>query len=202
MTRLRWAKFWWDDWLVDPGLRLCTPAERGVWIDYLCLMARADPPGRLLINGLPPSCADLARVLRVSWRTLDQITKRLVDLHVCSVEDGVIVCRRMIKEWEFSQAQQGHGRKRWASNGGGEPSGSPSGFVRSEAESVRSQSKRLDAEAESPPAPPRGGRAARDRNGFNGEARDMMEDHADADTTNARPGGARVVDLAGRLVRG
>ncbi len=57
-----WAKWYWDDWMSDEGVRLCSYAARGLWQDMLCLMARADPTGFLMrSDGEPFDVTSLAR---------------------------------------------------------------------------------------------------------------------------------------------
>ncbi len=56
-------QFYPSDWLRDPGLRSCSLAARGLWIDILAFMHEAEPYGHLRINGQDLGPAALARMV-------------------------------------------------------------------------------------------------------------------------------------------
>jgi hypothetical protein len=45
LTKHRFIKFWFQDWMRDPALRGCSLAARGLWIDLLAV-ATAEGDGR------------------------------------------------------------------------------------------------------------------------------------------------------------
>jgi len=59
-------KFYPQDWRADEKLRMCSLAARGLWMEMLCLAAKSDRPGFLLLNGRPLDPADLARLVGAS----------------------------------------------------------------------------------------------------------------------------------------
>ncbi len=81
MTSKPWMKFYPADWQADPAVRSCSLAARGLWIEMLCIMQKADPVGRLTINGNPPSNAALA-VLTGS--TVGVVVKGIRELETAS----------------------------------------------------------------------------------------------------------------------
>ena len=60
MAKHPWLKFYPTSWRADPGLRMCSAAARGLWIELLCLMHEADPRGHLIVRGNVPTDAQLA----------------------------------------------------------------------------------------------------------------------------------------------
>jgi hypothetical protein len=195
MTRLRWAKFWWDDWLTDPGLNQCSRAAQGLWLRMLCVMARADPPGRLLVNGKPPTVDELPRVLNTTHRGLNRDLTCLQLRGVFDLIDGVITCRRMVREWEQHQQGQRDIRKRW----NGDPNRGPN---RGNGPDPNRQNQKQSENQSPPVAPLKGGARSRTyRNGFGAIAAEMMEDRERAETIEPRPSGARVVNFLGRPER-
>lgn len=62
MSSTLYGKFFWSDWLSDPGIRASSYAARGLWMDMLCIAATADPAGYLVLNGRPLETADIARL--------------------------------------------------------------------------------------------------------------------------------------------
>ena len=87
----------WAVWMSDPGLSLCSPAARGIWVDFLCSMQGSGRTG--MMTGFRGS---LARVTRCST---DELASALNELDMYGVaditeEDGVVtvINRRMRKE--------------------------------------------------------------------------------------------------------
>lgn len=105
-----WLKFFPNDWLSDPTLRICTPAARGLWIDCVALMHQADPYGYLLINGTPPSERQLAVLTAM---TIDEVQTLLAELETAGVysrtEDGIIYSRRMVRDHRISEKNRTNG---------------------------------------------------------------------------------------------
>ena len=57
-------QFYPGDWLHDTGLRACSLAARGLWIDIVCFMHQAEPYGHLTF----PAVNDRKDVLRPSFQ--------------------------------------------------------------------------------------------------------------------------------------
>ena len=105
------------DWLAEFKLRMLAPADRGVWIDLLCLMSMAEPYGHLSNNGHPITDEEVCRILSMDIPTYKGVLKRLIDSGVCSVNgDGVVYSRRLVRDYEKRMAASEYGRR-----GGGNP---------------------------------------------------------------------------------
>lgn len=63
MSNTVYDKFFWADWENDPALKLCSLAAQGLWMRMLCVCAKADPKGYLVVAGRPLSPADLASIV-------------------------------------------------------------------------------------------------------------------------------------------
>lgn len=94
------TRFYFSDWLSDPGVRASSFAARGLWFDMLCIAGvnKGKEHGFVLIAGRVASAADLARHL---GGTLDEVETLLSELEknrVYTVDRrGAIYCRRMVK---------------------------------------------------------------------------------------------------------
>lgn len=106
-----WMKFYPADWRADQGLRVCTLAARGLWIEMLCVMHSAVPYGHLLINGSPASDTQLAMLTGASP---DQITVLIGELETAGVFSrtgkGVIYSRRMTRDEKRAALARKHGQ--------------------------------------------------------------------------------------------
>lgn len=105
-------KWYPSDWRGDPLVRACTPIARYVWFEMLGLMHEAEPYGFLVLNGRPLDAITLGRVIAVDGRTVAAALKELETLGVFSrTNEGVIICRRMIRENLRREAAVENGRK-------------------------------------------------------------------------------------------
>lgn len=97
--RKPWMKFYPQDWLGDPGLRFCSVAARGVWIDMIALAHEATPYGHVLINGKSPTISDLAKITGTSESECQTYVEELESRGVFNrTRKGVIFSRRMIRD--------------------------------------------------------------------------------------------------------
>ena len=104
--------FYPRDWLAEYKLRMLSPADRGVWIDLLCLMAMAEPYGHLALNGKPMTDDAVCRILGVDVATYKATLARLVDVGVCSTNgNGEIYSRRMVRDYERRSNGEKYGRR-------------------------------------------------------------------------------------------
>lgn len=111
MTR-PWLKFYPSDWRGDENLALCSLAARGLLVELMCLMHKAEPYGHLLVNGAKPADPDLARMVRTDVESLQDAIRELLARGVLSVTAGagVIVSRRMLRDAEREAEGRAHGR--------------------------------------------------------------------------------------------
>ena len=104
--------FYPRDWLAEYKLRMLSPADRGVWIDLLCLMAMAEPYGHLALNGKPMTDDAVCRILGVDVATYKATLARLVDVGVCSTNgNGEIYSRRMVRDYERRTNGEKYGKR-------------------------------------------------------------------------------------------
>jgi len=118
MPKLPFIKFFPNDWMADPALRMCSVAARGLWMDMLSLMHLSPRRGYLLAaSGSPLTPEQLARLTGCS---ADEVTRLLAELHssgTCScTDDGIIYSRRMVRDEGKREKCADAGRK-----GGGNP---------------------------------------------------------------------------------
>jgi hypothetical protein len=104
-----WFKFWHKEWLVDPELRICSPAARGVWIDLICVMANSSEPGILLVAGRPASEEDISKLTGIpDKRVIKRLLAELEANGVASRDSrGAVLSRKMCRmhvEWLQSSA--------------------------------------------------------------------------------------------------
>jgi hypothetical protein len=95
-TKKPWFKFEPGKWVGDQQLRGCSLAARGLWIEMLCIMHRAEPYGHLLHVGKKPSDEQLAGLVRAG---VEQVRSCLLELEAAQVfsrtRGGTIYSRRM-----------------------------------------------------------------------------------------------------------
>jgi hypothetical protein len=92
-------QFYPKDWLSEPGLRSCGLAEKGLWMDMLCLMWQAENRGCLRFACQADASRALARMCGCSTAEAKQSLSRLKAAGVYStLEDGTIYSRRMVRE--------------------------------------------------------------------------------------------------------
>lgn len=131
MSSTPWLKFYPRDWRGDQALRACSVAARGLWMECLCIMHEAKPYGHLLLNGSPVGDDTLARMAGTSVDEVQALMAELRQAGVFSVtREGVVLSRRMTKD--FGKAQKGAkaAKKRWSQVAGtttenAPPNGSP-----------------------------------------------------------------------------
>lgn len=100
MAKLPFIKWFPNDWLAEPTLRLCSLAARGLWIDMLSLMHLSPRRGVLLAaTGSPLSLDQLARAVGCSSDEASRLLAELITSGVCTcTADGTIYNRRMVRD--------------------------------------------------------------------------------------------------------
>lgn len=103
--------FFWSDWLGDVGLKVCSHAAKGYWMDMLAICATSKQKGYLLINGLKPTTAELVATVGGSIEEADQAIAELEKWGVFSRDRrGVIYSRKMVNAEKRRRAASKGGR--------------------------------------------------------------------------------------------
>lgn len=106
-----WMKFYPQDWRADERLRLCSLAARGLWVEMMAIMHRADPYGYLLIGGISPNPAQLATQVGADVGSVEAAYAELQAAGVFSRDEaGVVFSRRMIRDWQKAETARQNGR--------------------------------------------------------------------------------------------
>jgi hypothetical protein len=110
--RKPWFKFWPSDWLGDEKLRVCSLAARGLWVECLALMHKAEPYGHLLVNGAAPTLQELGKLVAATAGETSRMLDELKTKGVYSVtEAGVIFSRRMVRDKAREQKASADGKR-------------------------------------------------------------------------------------------
>lgn len=103
-------QFFPSDWLRDPGLRSCSLAARGLWIDMLSYMHEGEPYGHLRLNGQDIRPTTLARMVGTDVRTVRRLLAELLQAGVYSfAEPGTIFSRRMVRDQQLREIRAQYG---------------------------------------------------------------------------------------------
>lgn len=106
-----WDKWYWNDWENDPALKLCSLAAQGLWMRMLCICAKADPKGYLLVAGQPVLPSDLARLVGTNEDQVETLLSELASKGVFSLDrKSRIYSRRMLRDVHRSRVAQQNGR--------------------------------------------------------------------------------------------
>lgn len=107
-----WMKFHPQDWRADERLRMCSLPARGLWLEMMCIMHRAEKYGFLLIAGKAPTDTQLAFQVGT---TPEQVSQLLAELRAAEVysatSSGVIYSRRMVRDEKKSKINAKNGKK-------------------------------------------------------------------------------------------
>ena len=103
-----WIKFYVADWLSDEALRSCSVEARGLWADMICLMAKSDRHGHLLIGGKPARSEQLARICGLTTLRTAELMDELHASGVFSFDAETIISRRMVKDEQVRKYAAGH----------------------------------------------------------------------------------------------
>jgi DNA-binding transcriptional ArsR family regulator len=105
-----WLKFFPADWRSDPALRMCSLTARGLWMEMLALMHEAEPYGHLLVKGQPVSERQLSLLVGAPLRTVSTHLSELRQAGVFDEENGVIVSRRMVRDYIKALTDKNNGK--------------------------------------------------------------------------------------------
>jgi hypothetical protein len=91
------TRWYFNDWMTDLGVRQCSAAARGLWMEMLCIAANAD--GYVKLDGKPCTLCDLAR--HTGWHKAS-VSRWLHELERNGVfsrtGEGTIYNRRMVRQ--------------------------------------------------------------------------------------------------------
>jgi len=112
MKKKPWMKFYPSDWLGDVGLRSCSAAARGIWMDMLCLMHQSEPIGYLRTGDSLIQMDNLAHILCLTKKRLLSLINELQKANVLSLETttNCIYSRRMVHDENISLTRQAVGK--------------------------------------------------------------------------------------------
>lgn len=119
-------QWYWDDWFSAFDVRLCSLEARGLWIDMLGIMWKAEIRGTLTVNGRQVDSKTLAKIAGDTEQNVNKLLNELEENDVFSrLRDGTIICRRVFKKSkrkeEISKIRSKAGKKgaesRWQENG-------------------------------------------------------------------------------------
>lgn len=112
MPATRWSKWFWSDWMTDKGLRVCSYAARGLWIDMLAIMAESEKVGYLMIAGRPLSAEELARA---TGGTVEEVLPLLAELEAAKVfsrdKAKNLYSRRLVRDENRRRSSAAGGKK-------------------------------------------------------------------------------------------
>ncbi len=110
--RKPWMKFYPADWQSDEGLRSCSLAARGLWVEMLAIMHKAEPVGHMLVSDRAPPTRVLAILCGATVKDTERALAELEDAGVFSRnEAGVIYSRRMVRDEEKAAEDKANGSK-------------------------------------------------------------------------------------------
>lgn len=108
MMKLPSFQFYPGDWMKDANLRRLTHAEKGVWIDMLCLMFECDQRGVLATAGSVWSDEEIARAVGGEFAlTLACVTAVVAKGVAGRNSFGAVYSRRMVRDEENRKANAG-----------------------------------------------------------------------------------------------
>lgn len=98
-------QFYPGDWMKDANLRRCTAAEKGVWIDMLCLMFECDQRGVLATAGVAWSDEEIARAVGGDFAlTLDCVRSVVAKGVAGRNQSGAVYSKRLLRDEENRKA--------------------------------------------------------------------------------------------------
>jgi hypothetical protein len=104
--------FYPGDWWKDPGVKMLTHEEKGVWFEMLLLMFDSKERGKLTMNGNAMTVEMISFALNLLPETATKIVSKLLAYDVCSVEPDtdIIYSRRMVRDEELSIIRKKSGK--------------------------------------------------------------------------------------------
>lgn len=100
-------QFYPGDWRNDAGLRACSLAARGLWIDLMCLMHQGTPYGYLTLPGtdITPDIETIAIQIGARHAEVKRLFEELSAKKVLEIDEkNRIFCRKMVRDEEKRSA--------------------------------------------------------------------------------------------------
>ena len=109
-------QFYPDDWLAESGLRLCSLESRGLWMEMMCIMFKAQVRGNLTVNSKQIQSKQLAKIVGADEQQVKGCIDELEKWNIFSRhDDNTIYNRRMynesIRKRKLHEARVEAGRK-------------------------------------------------------------------------------------------
>lgn len=106
------TQWFWSDWAGDLEVRRLTPAERGLWIDLLCLAAVGKPYGYVCDQrGNPLSNEEIARFTNATSTEVESLIAGILEKGAASRDrTGRLFNRRMTRQAERSAKKRTAGK--------------------------------------------------------------------------------------------
>lgn len=106
-------QFYANDWMGNLALQSCSIGARGLFIQLLCLMHNSSEPGKLFLpNGFSPSATKTAQLCNVDARQYRRHLPELLQNGILKLDDnGIIYCKRMIRDNELRNKRKEAGSK-------------------------------------------------------------------------------------------
>lgn len=104
-------QFYPSDWRKESGLKFCSLAAKGLWIEMLCIMHEGEPYGHLVYAGRSINGDMLAKLIGESPAPVKRSLKELADNNVFSTtDDGTIFSRRMVRDEDLRERRAAGGQ--------------------------------------------------------------------------------------------
>lgn len=104
------------DWLRD-GISGCSLAAQGLWLRMMFVAHDAPNYGEMFASDLLPAKAAIARRCGCSVEEFDALFLELLEAEIPSVENGIVVSRRMVRDGKLRAVRAKAGRKGGKQNG-------------------------------------------------------------------------------------
>lgn len=113
--KLPYMQFYPGDWWREGGLRALDIADRGMWFEMLLTMHESPQRGRMVLpDGQPIPEDSVARMIGLDTPRYREGLDRLIKFGVAAVDsDGVVFCRRMVRDEEKRLKDEENGMKGW-----------------------------------------------------------------------------------------
>ena len=110
--RKPWMKFYPQDWLSDPMLRICDLSARGLLIELMAIAWNTEKPGYLIANGLPMPTETITKLIGIRPQTYRKAIANLHQTHrIGTSNEGVLFIPRMVKDAEYTSKQAEYGKQ-------------------------------------------------------------------------------------------
>lgn len=105
-------QFYPADWRNDSGLRLCSLAARGLWVELMCIAHDCEEYGKLKQNRRVYCHKTLAKFVGISPKNCKKLLDELeVNCVFSRDQDGAIFSRRMVRDEELRKIRAEAGQK-------------------------------------------------------------------------------------------